>query len=615
MIGGDNSTSINEEGIKIDYAMNARNKFFGDYGESRAAAVVGAANPYPPPLDESGPGLTHIPEFRLGYDLIVAPNIVNHIQYGYNRYVSIGELLDNIPGGWPAKIGYKGGGYGEFPILNFDSVYPQSGGGGGNTPGGSADNGTVINDTLSWVKGKHSFKFGMEYEHGGYNNFGYGRASGYLHFNLDETGLPDSAQYQNTGQPFASFLLGQVDSGLTNVYNAEDYERWGYYAGFAQDDFKLTPKVTLNLGVRYDLYRPTVMAHNQMSWMNPSLPNPDAGNIKGVYQFAGSSMRTDLSAYTRAFAPRIGLAYALNNKTVIRTNYSIIYGPGGYTRGNGDCCSDDFLGGYNDVNTVTNSSGGAFPAFVLANGFPTAPSPTCAPFNTGVSSSPGFDIGGYAERLDPQDARPYYVENRAFQIQRDLGWNTLLSVGYIGNTGVHLPSRIGPANEMPPQYLTYGSLLTQGINTANVQAAAPIAAMPVDPATQLHAPFAGFSTDLGSNATMGQALRLFPQYTTNTRLYEGVGTSGYNALDIKLNKRFTSPTASVFLVSYTWSKFLTDADSSTSEFSGFDQDSFSQKNQKAVSLNDYPNNLVISYSYELPIGPGKRLPEPRRSRR
>jgi hypothetical protein len=605
LIGGSNGSTQNEEGIKIDFNLNSRNKFFGDYGESRESIVVGAADPYPPPLDEAGPTLYNIPEFRMGWDMIIASNIVNHIQYGYNRYVNVGELLDNIPGGWPAKIGYKGGGYGEFPILNFDSIYPQSGGGGGNTPGGSADNGTVIDDTVSWITGKHSFKFGMEFQHGGYNNFGYGRASGYLHFNLDETGLPDSSEYQNTGQPFASFLLGQVDSGLTNVYNAEDYERWSYYAGFIQDDFKVTHKLTLNLGVRYDLYRPTVMVHNQMSWMNITRPNPDAGGLPGVYQFANSQFRTDLHSYNHIFAPRIGLAYALNNKTVIRMNYSMIYGPGGYTRGNGDCCSDDFLGGYNDVDSLVNSSGGAFPAFVLANGWPTSEFPDV------ISSSPGYGINGYAERLDPADSKPYYVENRAFQVQRELGFNTLLSVGYVGNTGVHLPSRIDPANELPVQYLQYGSLLTGPIGAPAAQALAQVTAMPVDPATGNHSPWAtngsipGFEGAMGSNATLGQALRLFPQYTSLKRLYEGVGSSGYNALDIKLNKRFSNGLS--FLASYTWSKVLSDADSATSEFSGFDQDSFNTKNQKAVSLNDYPNNFVISYSYELPFGPGKHF--------
>jgi hypothetical protein len=104
---------------------------------------------------------------------------------------------------------------------------------------------------------------------------------------------------------------------------------------------------------------------------------------------------------------------------------------------------------------------------------------------------------------------------------------------------------------------------------------------------------------------MAQALRGFPQYTSLKRLYEGVGSSGYNALDIKLNKRFSN--GLTFLISYTWSKVLTDAGSATSEFSGFDQDSFNTKNQKAVSLNDYPNNLVLSYSYELPFGPGKHF--------
>ncbi len=162
------------------------------------------------------------------------------------------------------------------------------------------------------------------------------------------------------------------------------------------------------------------------------------------------------------------------------------------------------MGGYNDVDTLVNSSGGAFPAFVLANGWPTQD------FTNSINTSPGFDINGYAERLDPHDALPYYVENRAFQVQRDLGWNTLLSVGYIGNTGVHLPSRIDPVNEMPPQYLTFGSLLTQGIDTPAVQLAAPIAAMPIDTNTGMHAPFMGFVADMGCKRHHGTGTKVVP---------------------------------------------------------------------------------------------------------
>ncbi len=596
-----NGDTINEEGVKIDYELNGRNKFTGDYSYSGNSTAFGGANPYPPPLAESGPSVTNTPEFRLSYDLILAPNIVNHIQYGYNRFAQIGGLLDNIPGGWPAKLGFKGvGGDGAFPILNFNQDLPQSGGGGGNIPGGSTTNGTAINESLSWVTGKHTFKFGMEYERGGLNSINHYRDTGYLYLDAKNTGLPDASGV-TTGSDFASFYLGQVFAGQTYVWNAQGYERSGYYAGYAQDDFKVSSKLTLNLGLRYDLYMPTVSASNQMSWMNPAVENPDAGDLKGAYQFSTSAKRSPLSAYTRAFAPRIGLAYQINNKTVIRANYSIIYGPGGYVRGNGNCCSDSFNLGYgNGIDGVSTSpTNGLQPYFTLANGWP------ASQFNNAPTTSPGLDIGGYAERLDPQDARPLYLENMAVQVQRELGFNTLLSVAWVGNTGVHLPSRVDPADEMPVQDLSYGPLLGDVIGTPAVQATAAVQNFPVDPATMNKTPFNGFEAAFGGGATLGQSLRIFPQYSGVKRFYESAGTSTYNSLQVKVDKRFSSGLN--FLVSYTWSKTLTNAGSETTEFSGFDQDSFNARNQKAVSLNDYPSNLVISYGYDLPFGSGKKF--------
>ena len=610
LIAGGNGTSINEEGIKIDYELNTRNKLMGSFSESRASAFSNGSNPYPPPMSESGPSLTNIPEFRLSWDMIITPTIVNHLQYGFNRFANVGELQDTVPGGWPAKLGWKGvgTGYGEFPILNFEQTLPQSGGGGGNIPGGTFDNGTDITEALTWSKGKHTFKFGMQYERAGSNATYYGRGSGFLDLSATETGLPDSPGFaaNTTGNSFASFLIGAVDSGEVYTYNAEDYERWGYYAGYAQDDYKVTSRLTLNLGVRYDLNRPVVWARNQGDWMNAALPNPDAGGLKGVYQFANSITRTPLSTYKSAFGPRIGLAFKLNDKTVIRTSYSMIYGAGGYTRANNDCCSTDFLIGFNNVEgSLNNSTGGVTPFFQLQNGWPL----TAGSF----TPTPGLDIGAFAERLDPaNDSKPYYLENMGFQVQRDLGWNTLLSVGWVGNVGVHLPSEVDPSNEMPPQYLAYGNLpglngsgsaLLSPVGDANAQALAPIAAMPVDPATGNHSPFPGFEKAFGGGATLGQALKIFPQYSSIIRQYETAGTSTYHALVITANKRFSNGLN--FLISYTWSKTLSDADSEFSQFSGFDQDSFNAHNQKSVSLNDYPNNLVISYSYQLPFGRGK----------
>jgi len=140
-----------------------------------------------------------------------------------------------------------------------------------------------------------------------------------------------------------------------------------------------------------------------------------------------------------------------------------------------------------------------------------------------------------------------------------------------------------------------------------------VQAMPVDPATGMHAPFAGFQKLWGGSATLGQALRPYPQYQVDTveglsqlrDFGEAVGVSTYNALQIQARKRFSQGLS--FLASYTWSKTLTDAESQFNEFSGFTQDFYNRKAEKALSINDYPSNLVIAYEYELPFGPGKKF--------
>jgi hypothetical protein len=165
---------------------------------------------------------------------------------------------------------------------------------------------------------------------------------------------------------------------------------------------------------------------------------------------------------------------------------------------------------------------------------------------------------------------------------------------------------------MPDQYLSLGSMLFDKISNPAVQALPVVQGMPIDPATGMHGPFPGFQALTGKIGadTLGQALRPFPQYQQEPnsqlrRFYEGVGVSSYNSLQIKANKRFSNGLS--FLVSYTWSKTLTDAEALFGEFSGFTQDAYNRKAEKGLSINDYPSNLVISYQYELPVGPGKKF--------
>ncbi len=172
---------------------------------------------------------------------------------------------------------------------------------------------------------------------------------------------------------------------------------------------------------------------------------------------------------------------------------------------------------------------------------------------------------------------------------------------------------------MDPRYLSFGDLLFKPIADTSVQALPVVQAMPLDSATGHHVPFAGFESIMAGDATLGQALRPTPQYTQegsnsqNRRFYEGTGKSNYYALQVKLEKRFSKDLS--FVVAYTWSKTLTDAESQFSEFSGFTQDPYNRKGEKSYSLNDYPQNLVVNYLYELPFGPGQQFAKGRRSGR
>jgi hypothetical protein len=352
--------------------------------------------------------------------------------------------------------------------------------------------------------------------------------------------------------------------------------------------------------------------------MTPILTNPDAGGHAGAVQFATAQVRSGAAAAKHEFSPRIGLAYSLNNKTVIRASYGILFAPGGYF----NASVSNFHQGYTSVQTLSNSNNDYSPTWTLAGGWPYASLPHT------LDLTSGYGTGGGVQRLDPQDARPAYMQSRVFQIERQLPSNMVLKVAYIGNRGTRLQSRIDVNNEMPPWDMsltipdpsaTNGHGNGTGLAPAflnpiadpRVQALPIVANMPIDTKSTsisgLHAPFQGFYDVMGTGAQLGQALLPFPQYQklSTRRLYEGDGKSDYNALKVDLDKRMSN--GLTLLVSYTWSKVLTNAASQFDEFSGYDQNSYDQRAQKGLSINDYPMNLVITYSYELPFGPGKKF--------
>lgn len=595
-----NPEHINQWGLHGDYVINQKNRLSVLYGTGKL--ITDNNNVMPVPLEGGQPGYNTTRNVRINWNSIIRPNMVNQATLAYD-YWGTGNLRVSTYGSqsnWVSYLGLKG----VYP--NYPTEFPHivingfSFDGGG---GVAVDNehSMEFNDTLNWIKGKHSVKFGFEWMRGASNDINTGTNAGYYFFQPYETAQTGQST-PTSGIAYASFLLGLVDQGSTYIFNVPNYARNSYYGAFVQDDYKLTHKLTLNLGIRWDLFTPDVHKYLGKSWISPTAPNPAAGNLLGALVTATPANPSGVNTYYHDFSPRVGFAYALNNKTVIRAGYGIYYAQGNANR----LDRGAFVQGYNgNAGPLTSPDGGVTPAMNWdVNSLPAfTPSLSPAAFN-----------GSSANWLYPTDGLSPYNQNWLFDIQRELPGHMTLSVAYVGNRGTHLSSRVMPMDRMPPQYLPLGynmingtSELLTAIGNSTVQALPVVQAMPVDPSTGNHSPYNGFEAQLGSNATLGQALRTNPQYLPGQRYYEGVGWSTYHALQVKLDKRFSN--GLTVLASYAWSKTLTDGGSIFSTFSSqFGTTTpWNAGAQKAISFEDIPQLFSVAYVYDLPIGKGEKF--------
>jgi Carboxypeptidase regulatory-like domain/TonB dependent receptor len=607
----------NQWGAKIDHALSQKDRLSGEFIWSKIYNPTGGR--WPGPIGDGAISTTRQDVARLSQDLFFTKTLLNHWTLGFNRWAN--SSFPAAGTDWPATLGFRG-----VPQTGPGTVFPGLNIGGlGNTYGNAGQgydvtNVYTIDESLTWTKSKHTVKSGFGYVKMQQNDGGFGRQSGYLTFNAGQTSLagPWYSDGCTPGNPCpgmgaASFLLGLGSYGEADVYAARNADRMGQYAAYVQDDFKVNSRLTLNVGLRYDLLRPVVNKYNQFSWMDPTVMNTTY-HVLGAMVFATPGRRTGASTFTKGFGPRVGLAYAFNDKTVLRSGYGILYTLGGAQRSSRGCCSQ---GGFNSTNNLSEDTStgftGLLPSFTLAGGWPESKFPA-PPF-----IDQNYAIGGAPHPIFPGDGRPPDIQNWMLSIQRQLPGQVLLDVAYVGTAGRHLVSRLRPTNQLNSKYILDPTIagtsqatspLFKLISDPSVQALSVVQTMPVDPATGDHSPFPGFQTLMGGNATLGQALRPFPQYTQEANfqmrdMMEGIGVSDYNALQVQARKQFSQGLS--FLASYTWSKTLTNAESIFNEFSGFTQDAYNIKAEKALSINDYPNNLVLSYEYQFPFGPGKRF--------
>jgi hypothetical protein len=375
-----------------------------------------------------------------------------------------------------------------------------------------------------------------------------------------------------------------------------------YNAAFIQDDFKVTSHLMLNLGLRYDVETPRHEAHGNTSIFSPNVVNPGSTGVLGALVFAGQGPgRVGGSGnwartYRKDIAPRVGFAYApdfLRGKTVFRGGYGIFYAPLTYADF-GQSLTDGFT-----ASPSGSSSDGFTPVIQLDNGIPAyPPPPNLDPAQENGTSGGGF---GGISYIAPSYSRPGMVQNWSFEVQQEIARDLILNVGYVGQHATHLRSTLAQVNNLNPQFFAFGNKLNSSITSADATTLGVVA------------PFPEFTTLYsGGDASIAQALRPFPQYKSidTDCCLENLGQSTYNGLLAKMERRFSNGLN--LLASYTWSKTLTDADSALPAFATFSgggsvQNSYNLDGEKSVSFQDIRHTFVLSYIYELPIGPQKKF--------
>jgi len=596
---------ITQTSFRIDENVTEKNKMFFSYHSREQNILNGLNLDLPAPLT---PGnyynyyFTHY--LRYGWEYLASPTVLNHFTVGLNRVYTASKAPSVNGSDWDKAIGYSGASGQVFPQFQFQGSPQNVGYAQFSTQNFSVQvpNALVVSDNVSWAKGRHSFRFGFDWRSYQYSVLSQSNTSPSFIFKNNETSFGPPSQQNSTfqtGDPFASFLIGQPDSEQLTV--SSHYPRWkqNYYAVFVQDDVKARRDLTLNLGFRWDIETPRHEATSAQSVLSLTAANTASPGQPGALIYGSSA--TGANTYFKNFGPRIGFAYAPDRlrDSVFRGGYSIYYAALSYSDFGGNLASGT------TANPNFQTPDNFTPPQGLDAGFPsyTVPSNTKDPtLNTFTFSSPSYVAPGYG--------RPGMVQNWNLEFQQKIAQDLIFAMGYVGQHATRLRSNLAQVNTPNPKYNYLGPALNYFVDGSDGQNGPSILAGLGVSVPSWFVP--GWGSAPNGNATVGQLLRPFPQYwnITSNCCLENLGQSTYNALQTKLERRFRNGLN--LLASYTFSKTLTDADSSFSTLTGFNsnvfgaQNPYNLKGEKSVSYQDIPHTFVLSYLYELPVGPGKK---------
>jgi hypothetical protein len=663
---------------RLDWVINSKQSMnvlaaFGRQSTVNGSAETTNDGPAPYRADKAYDPRTAV--FILSHIWQITPSLVNQGSIGLAEYHSNTYNLDLYTSAFSsASAGITNLAAGQasasFPTISWSGNDSLNQWGGGGTFSSTNNNTTSYKDNVQWVHGKHSLTFGTMGQLFGYHNIpAWGNSTPYaVTFSATPTAQFSSKTTINssTGLAYASYLLGAANSGtMYTAYGAGYLETYSYahqFGFYVNDDYRITPKLTANLGLRWDLVTPFFQEKNShYSFLNPTVTNPVTGT-PGILQFAGANSSatantfcnctTPAQMYYKNLGPRLGLAYELNNKTVIRASFGIFYSTGSGGFGS----SGVSTGNAQDGTTFPAASASAAlsqPAYYLNNG---AYFKAGTPYgNTANTAAGGASFTATTPPLINQTFGTYYstaalapyassqtlgyidprLGNRSPQypewsigFQRLLTNNITATVNYVGNEAHFLydgASRGYYQNQLNPIYLGLqglagdvpSSTVTAGAVSAScTQTTALAQAQCLYPS--IVAPYASFplsaTTIPGTTSTItpsvGQMIKPFPQFNGVSDLMALDSNSNYHALQISIQGRQSHGLS--FNVSYTRSKTLDDNGTFRSGYAipaGYlaNEPTKSWPVHRAdysLSVIDLPQDLTSYVSYDLPFGKG-----------